>query len=400
MKLLQELYLINSPSSQEGVMSKFVQNQLIEIGITDFQVLENQIYRITKDTPIIVAHMDHIAFPTPLTKLKYDTEKKIISGNGTLGADDKNGVWILLNILKEFKEVSFIFSTDEERGGDIDEIFMVLDKELLNTIKYCIVFDRRNGSDIIGLKNNYCNKDLEDDIVNVGEKFGYKSSFGFWSDCNLIRKYIPCVNLSCGYYNAHTIQDYTSIPELYNSLAFGQEILKSLNKIYEKTIIPVLKSSVTKRYNENKYWDDKSKGMYKWFDDYNSEKYEGFEEFFYCSYCGEHYSKEDQMILDECPLCNTTDTEIIGYYTPSYDANDGNIIEYYYCAHCDSYTDLDDSIIGLEDSPGICRQCGNVKHHFRELEDRVYNEYCADCSNFPSLQCDDVKCKGCPYLNI
>ena len=60
MKLLHHLYFIHSPSGQEDGMSRFLQKHLKKIGITDFDVLGNQIYRIKEGTPLICVHMDQV----------------------------------------------------------------------------------------------------------------------------------------------------------------------------------------------------------------------------------------------------------------------------------------------------------------------------------------------------
>ncbi len=122
MKLLKQMYWIHSLSFKEQQLSKFVENQLIKIGVNNYTIdKDHQIYRLISDTPLINAHMDQVSHP----KLKkLEVTDGIISGDSNLGADDKNGIWILLNILKleEFKnKISFIFSTGEESDGNIQQ---------------------------------------------------------------------------------------------------------------------------------------------------------------------------------------------------------------------------------------------------------------------------------------
>jgi di/tripeptidase len=205
MKLLEQLYFIHSPSKGEKAMSKFIRKYLQKIGITDFEVLGNQIYRVKSNTILLAAHMDQVQ--TEQCEKLFIRNKNEVHGDKGIGADDKNGIWIILNLLKKFKDISFIFSDQEECGGNIKTVFQKIDKEdskKLATIKYSLVFDRRSGSDIIGKLNSYCESDLLNAVETLGKEFGYKTTQGMWSDCDQISLYVPCVNLSCGYYDPHT----------------------------------------------------------------------------------------------------------------------------------------------------------------------------------------------------
>jgi len=391
MKLLQNLYFIHSPSGGEKRMSKFIQRYLKEMGILDFQVLGNQIYRIKKNTPMVVAHMDQVG-KTPIKRIFYSHKEKIISGDANIGADDKNGIWVILNLLAKFKDLSFIFSDQEEAGGNVDAVFDEIDDNIIKTIKYCLVFDRRNGSDILASWNDYCGEDLEKDIVEIGKKYGYVAAMGLWSDCDIISSWVPCVNLSCGYYLPHTEKEYTSISELKKSLAFGEELLSSLTKTYNRVDKPFYKYG---NYldNYNTYGRMRQIDSYYGRDHYNSDR------IYYCSYCGEHFGNEDQFVIGECPTCESKTIEMIGYYTDSQYNHLSNIKEYYYCAHCDVYTDIDDKILGLEDSPEICRQCGNVKYKFRDQEEEEDKDPCIECPNYETRLCDDSHCKTCTFYS-
>ena len=383
MKLLQQLYFISSPSGKEHKMSSFIKDYLRKNDINDFKVLGNQIYRILPNTPLVAAHMDQVG-SKPLKKLSYNKELKALYGNVNIGADDKNGIWIILNLLKTKKDLSFIFSDQEEAGGNIDEIFYKLDDELIKSIKYCLVFDRRNGSDIIGTINNYCNADFENDIAKIGKDFNYKISSGIWSDCDIISNWVPCINLSCGYYRAHSDQEYTVIDELLNSFKFGSKIIDTLDKTYE-------------RVDHMKY---SLKGKYNWrhgintFDDFTS-MYDAVG-VYYCVKCGNSFKDSDDFYDHMCPICNSFDVELLDYEdTDGGEYDIKNSKEYYYCSNCDLYSGPDDYILGLEDSPELCKICGNVKYKFKNTENHL--ETCESCSDYESMLCDRSICDGCPY---
>ena len=232
LKELVEMYMIFSPSEYEQELSLYVQDKLTKAGV-EFKLHGDQVYSLKEGKPLLSAHMDQVSIK-PLTKVKVQKGK--IKGDGNLGADDKNGVWILLQMIRKFpEEVSFIFSTGEETivQNDIKDLLRD-EKELIKTVPYGLVFDRRGKGDIIGEVNNYCVKEFEDDIAIVGEQFGYKPAVGVFSDADEISKYISCVNISCGYYRAHTENEYTVIKELKNALKFGFAIIKNIKQAYTK----------------------------------------------------------------------------------------------------------------------------------------------------------------------
>jgi hypothetical protein len=190
----------------------------------------NQTYNLNnKNRPLLAAHCDQIEHKQ-LTKITI--KNGIISGNSNLGADDKNGIWIILNLLKKYSDINFIFSNNEETcNGDIKHL---LSDENTCNIPFALVFDRKGSSDIIGYKNDYCTKQFEKDITKIG--YGFKPAIGAFSDCDEISNYLSCVNISCGYYNAHQKTEYTIISELLNTLQFAQAIIENITGFYDAPV--------------------------------------------------------------------------------------------------------------------------------------------------------------------
>jgi len=321
MKLLIELYKTHSPSGKEDEIRKIVKRELDSLKLSYNEDNKGNVYNLIENTPLLCAHMDQVS-NSPITIINEVDD--LIFGDGNLGADDKNGIWIILKLLKEFKNISFIFSTNEEAGGDID-ILLDDNENIMDTIKYGLVFDRRNGSDVVGVQNEYCTEEFENDILKIAKSFGYKSAVGTWSDCNNLSDYISVVNLSCGYYCAHTKTEYTKVSELKNSLKLGRKLLKKLKKKYNK---PEKKSYYQfKRYIT---WDER-----KWYDawgkTYTSDKkytfapsdyeeeYEDdeFVDYIFCNDCGEYFEEDDFCYNEHsepiCPLCFSKKIEFVEY---------------------------------------------------------------------------------------
>lgn len=448
MDLLYRLYFIHSPSGGEQGMSKFIQKCLKKhLKITDFEVLGNQIYRIRPDTPLLVAHMDQVQKKQSEKLFFNENREKVWSDQG-IGADDKNGIWIILKLLEKFKDISFIFSDKEEVGGNIITVLNKIDKPILDTIKYGIVFDRRNGTDILGELNSYCEKDLDSDIMELGKKFGYKPVMGLWSDCDTISDYLPCVNLSCGYYESHTEKEYTKISELKNAFNFGDSILSSLTKVYKRLefnchdFYYTYKNGVktARKYRNYGIWNKDTYREYTddyWFSGQNSGNYFNHNSsykanpygvlirLYYCDLCGEFFYNNKFQVINNCPTCSSHETVLYGW------EDDGFISDYekysnrntkpveevksdistiptkkirYWCSDCDIYDDEDSAIIGMADSPDICHICGNKKWEINRVEDeeedkKNRHKVCKSCYNYKSMQCDDASCSDCIFLS-
>jgi len=234
MKLLEQLYLIHSPSRCEARMSTFVQTHLRALRVPFNLGPAGLIYRLDRPgKPMVSAHMDQVQTRPCKEVLSRAGGSILISSTG-LGADDKNGIWIVLELLsKHDKELNFIFSVQEELGAGVLADFLPTQKELLAKIPYALVFDRRGWGDIICEDNGYGTRAFEKDLVKIGSVYGYRDRSGVFSDADRISKYMSCANLSCGYFDAHSTDEYTLVPALENALEFGAGIVKTLTKRYE-----------------------------------------------------------------------------------------------------------------------------------------------------------------------
>lgn len=225
MKLLTELYKIHSPSGKEGRMSEYVQNFLKRRRI-DFETDgHGQVFKLIPGRPILSCHMDQVQEGPP-GEIKSDGRRFWGTRNG-LGADDKNGIWVCLNLLTKW-DCGFIFSVCEESMQAKVEHVLTAFESVLSHIPYALVFDRRDGGDIIGVENGYCTRNFQNRVAREGEAFGYKPTMGVYSDADSISEHMECVNLSVGYHEAHTAREYTVVKELVNALNFGDHLLDTL----------------------------------------------------------------------------------------------------------------------------------------------------------------------------
>lgn len=136
--------------------------------------------------------------------------------NKILGADDRAGVAIILNLLKEvgnYKEVpplKFIFTVGEEKGQYGAKS---IDPDFFEDVSFGISLDRRNCHDIVYKSGNqyYATHEFAKQIAGVSSRIfnkenrfvpceGSKSDLSVWSE----KDTRPCVNLSVGYFDEHT----------------------------------------------------------------------------------------------------------------------------------------------------------------------------------------------------
>lgn len=173
---------------------------------------------------LLMAHLDTVHKSLP-TMVEYDTEQNIISSPNGIGGDDRCGVYMIFKILKKYN-CSVLFCEDEEIGcvGAGKFIKTELAKEL--DFNYIMEFDRANANDAVFYQ---CANDEFEKFIT---KEFYETAFGSFSDICEVAPFIGCaaVNLSCGYYRAHTTSEYVVLSEMERSI---QEACKILERTTE-----------------------------------------------------------------------------------------------------------------------------------------------------------------------
>lgn len=152
--------------------------------------------------PCLVAHIDTVCHNTVIA---YEVDDILINlNNGPLGGDDRCGVYIL-DYFREFYPYKFHFLyTDLEEVGGIGatEAVLYLQKNKWN-ITCFYEFDRQGRDEAVFYTQQPHN------LIKKISRF-YKIATGSFSDISILSPllHIPAVNLSCGYYNQHTEQEF------------------------------------------------------------------------------------------------------------------------------------------------------------------------------------------------
>ena len=158
---------------------------------------------------MLVAHLDTV-HENPVRDICLSPDKNILMSPQGIGGDDRCGVFALCKVYQLSKEKPWLlFCCNEEIGGVGAKNFCLahqqhlLPKEL-DDLSLIIELDRKGKNDAV-----YYHCDNSDFETYVTGK-GFKTAQGSFSDISHIAPELgtAAVNLSCGYFNAHSLHEY------------------------------------------------------------------------------------------------------------------------------------------------------------------------------------------------
>lgn len=245
MKLLRELYKIHSPSGEEKKMKRFLCWWLKE-NCPSATVMKDEKGNLyvekgeSETYPCVVAHIDQVqrihskdfeVYQTDDLVFGYSKVNKRFEG---LGADDKNGIWVCLKCLEKFDTIKVAFFVEEETGcqGSSQAVMAFFDN-----CRFILESDRKGGDDLITNIGGWTQLCSEEFLAAIGfEKFGYREEIGMTTDVGELKERglsICALNISCGYYNPHTSEEFTIKSELDNCLALVEHIIETCTDVYK-----------------------------------------------------------------------------------------------------------------------------------------------------------------------
>jgi hypothetical protein len=159
------------------------------------------------------------------TTVTHVFEGNIIKTDGTsiLGADDKAGVVIMLNMIEHNIPGLYYFFLGEEVGCvGSKKLAAVHNITKLENIKKVISFDRRGTTSVISCQGgSRCASDkftdaLAAELNRVDSTFSYKTDpTGIYTDsAQFVKIYPECTNISVGYKSEHTFSETQDIEHL------------------------------------------------------------------------------------------------------------------------------------------------------------------------------------------
>lgn len=276
MRELIDLYKINSLSGRTSKMKSYLTSFLKKQKNVVFFVDNGNIYAEKRTTgaihvPCVVAHYDQVQdwdwrrFDVACQEVDNDLW---ISGIDKynhrplgIGGDDKNGVWICMKMLKELDDVKVVFFRDEEIGCEGSGLAKM---EFFDDCRFVIQCDRRGNRDFI---SNASGVDLcPDTFGEIATSYGYKVTYGMMTDVMTLKEKglsVAACNLSCGYHNPHSDNEYTSV----------RDLVLCKNVVYD--MCTKIDYVIPHKYERINWWDKYDGGLYDryWYDDYRYATY-------------------------------------------------------------------------------------------------------------------------------
>lgn len=249
-QLLKEILAIPSKYGHEERIRTFLMDYLALNHISHYEDKFGNIYAqkgVSNYYPCVIAHMDtvHDIIDFDVIEEAGVLYAKDKNGSPTgIGADNKAGILVCLELLNYFDNIKVAFFVSEEVGcfGSF-----LSDPLFFKDVGYAIQFDapsnnwvtyRSNGVDLFELNSDFHNKintvfkkNIKDyhEVDSLGshpytDVYALKSLYDF-----------SCVNYSVGYYYMHTPMEYVKISEVNDCYNIAIELINSLgNELYFK----------------------------------------------------------------------------------------------------------------------------------------------------------------------
>lgn len=253
-KYINDLVSIYSPSRSEFSMIDYVFDALIKL---NFDVSIDKFgnimakrgeftdkYPYTK-YPILNAHMDTVQSEYDLLHRDFITYSKVMKiyhshGMAMIGGDDKCGIGIILsicNLIPKDMPIKVLFTVQEESGSNG---IANIPSKWYNDCSFCFTFDRKGNNDIISeyCDRKMCSSEFLQQLIDISSNCGFKmhNEHGSIADTYYISKHVTSVNISSGYYNPHTKNDYISMNDVNNIIFFALSCLNNITSLEKSAI--------------------------------------------------------------------------------------------------------------------------------------------------------------------
>lgn len=242
---LQKVLAIQSHSGTTGDenIKRFILDELKKLNVKVQVDNYGNIYVTkgeAKNYPCLAAHIDTV-HPILNEITLYRDGDTLFAFNPTtkhqtgIGGDDKVGVYILLQALKDIETVKAVFFRNEEIGTLGSNYSIDNHKTWYDDCGFIIQADRRGDTDFIDNMNgaSVCSDDFYNACKDHITKYGYKKHNGITTDVyTLARKGlgISVANISCGYYAPHTNYETVSIQNVNRAYNLVYDIVTKIKR--------------------------------------------------------------------------------------------------------------------------------------------------------------------------
>jgi putative aminopeptidase FrvX len=261
--LLKEVLSVPTKTYQEEKMVEFLVNWLTENNISHFVDEHNNVYATKQEStelpedfyfPCVISHTDTVhnidtiniseeMLPNAQREIKLSYKAYNDQGKPTgIGGDDKCGVFACLTLLQELPYLKAAFFVSEETGchGSLKA-----SEDFFSNVGYGIQFDAPEnwmitekcfGQVLFDRETEFfetCDKvltegmnqnDMQYMVHPYTDVYALRGKFDF-----------SCINISIGYYNYHTKNEYVVVEDVFNGINMGRKMIENLgNKLHYK----------------------------------------------------------------------------------------------------------------------------------------------------------------------
>lgn len=174
---------------------------------------------------LLVAHLDTV-HAEPVREICYSGDGAILMSPQGIGGDDRAGVYMALQIIKQAR-CHVLFCEDEETGGQGARKFA--NSRLHPKVNYIVEMDRRGHNDAVfyGCDNR--------EFVDFVTSFGFNEEYGTFSDISVVAPSlgIAAVNISAGYYDEHRLHEHINLEHMEHNIRRVLEMVQTPTEAFE-----------------------------------------------------------------------------------------------------------------------------------------------------------------------
>lgn len=170
--------------------------------------------------PLLVAHVDTVCSPFPPSEL-HRRGGRIRNPNGILGADDRAGVFAVLE-LRRRTGVGVLLCDEEEHGAHGARAAARTIGDLIKLHPYMVELDRHGYREVVYYRQE-C-----DTFCEHMESYGFEEERGSFSDISVLSREldVPGANVSIGFNSQHTKWEYLDLFSLWDTIARVQRLIE------------------------------------------------------------------------------------------------------------------------------------------------------------------------------
>lgn len=299
---LKDVLKVQSSSYAQWRMFAYIVRYVSRLDGVAYYTDDGNIYITKGDAisyPCVVAHMDTVhSIVDDLSLLQVNDNitgfNQLAMTQTGVGGDDKVGIFIALQCLKQFDNIKIAFFRDEEVGcqGSYDS-----DMTFFSDVGFVLQCDRRGNKDFVTTASGVelSGKDFQKDIKSTIKKYGYSFTNGMMTDVMALKESgltVAAANMSCGYYNPHSPNEYVCITDVMNCLDMVVDIITNFgDNVYSHVYAPDNWWRMSKNLSKSK----QEEFDFSW--DIDSRDKMSF-----CDECG-CYEPKDKIVNGLCSFC-------------------------------------------------------------------------------------------------